>query len=185
MSIANPVVELRQRSVTKTLQQMIPFFVKNRIQTILDYGAGTLRNTCFLLKNGFKVYVAETNQQLPKFVNYQETPFVEGVFDVNDLTNQQLGVDLVISNFVLNIIDDPLEKNKLIENSFRNLKEGGYFLVEVKNKKCSSNCSQVVTCNRELSLEELDDLILPKGYVRLNSQINGISLAAIYQKQAA
>jgi hypothetical protein len=57
------MMDLSPRSTTRSLKRIVPIFRENEIKVILDYGAGTLRNTNYLLLNDFKVIVVDTLNQ--------------------------------------------------------------------------------------------------------------------------
>jgi len=50
----------------EVFKKIIPFFKRKNIETILDFGAGSLRHTFPLLKSGFKVCAVEFKEQFQR-----------------------------------------------------------------------------------------------------------------------
>ena len=171
-------------TVAKSIRTFIPYFKKKKLKTALDYGAGKLRNSCYLAKEGLEVYVSDIREQVEKILQMPEAGEVHGIFAVDELRFQQLDVDLVLSTYVLNIIHDPLQREEFLENIRANLKQGGYFLVEVLCKDCNLNCDQCKVPRNSFSKEELDQMICPRGFKKLAHCHGKHSVSVLYQKTA-
>ncbi|MDA8235196.1 MAG: class I SAM-dependent methyltransferase [Clostridia bacterium] len=172
-------------TAAKSLLLYDELFRKQKISKVLDYGAGTLRNTAYLLEAGYEVVIVDLPQQLAKVMNRPEIGKAVGVYDINQVGNCSLGVDLVTCNFVFNIIDDPGEREELLNNVYNNLRYGGYFLLDVVRKKeCEDGFGGCV--NKEFchayTLEEMDQMILPVGFRRVNFLIRDNFLSVLYQR---
>lgn len=137
-------------------------------RSILDYGAGTMRHSRYFMDHGFQVYIVETLERLEAL--HGESPFrdLAGHYDLETIKFYNLNVDAAIANFVLNIIRDPWQRYLAVKNIYKNLKQDGYFLVEVRPQA--------------LSCEELDQLIMPLGFVKIEKFNQEKSQAALYRK---
>ena len=120
------------------------------------------------MDHGFQVYVVETLERLKAL--HEEGPLrdLAGHYDLETIKFYDLNVDAAIANFVLNIIRDPWQRQLAIKNIYQNLKQDGYFLVEVKPQA--------------ISFEELDRLIMPLGFVKVEKFNQEKSQAALYRK---
>lgn len=134
-----------------SVQTLVPYWKRHQVSWVIDYGAGNLRNACFLQKQGFKVVVVETPEHLSKI---QEKLSINGLPEIvsHRVSCFQMEVDLILANFVINIIEKDEERKEIISNVYNNLKVGGFFLVEVKEK--SRRYPQ-----KGFSEEELDGLV--------------------------
>lgn len=151
-------------TATAMVKKTACFFKAMGLQSVLDYGAGNLRNSLYLLNRGFRVFAVNTQDLLNRFVSVEEQ--LEGVYNPEAIAACHLGVDAVISNFVLNIIEGQAQ-TKAVQNIYNNLKKGGYFLAEVRPS---------------FTLEHLDNLVLPVGFKRLQVFRREKSLAVLYSK---
>jgi hypothetical protein len=166
-------MDLSPRSTTRSLKRIVPIFKENRIEVILDYGAGTLRNTNYLLLNDFKVIVVDTLNQLARIKKRPEMQYIERTLSVDMLALEELNVDAVISNFVLNLLSTEAQGQMAI-NIAKNLKINGYLLIEIKKDK--------IKLDNYYQEKNLDNLFIPLGFNRLGFIKNSVSMAGIYQK---
>jgi len=156
-----------------SVMRLVPFFKARGVTTVLDYGAGTLRNSKYLLKKGFRVWVVDTEEKLKKYARSSGLP-LDGLVEAGRVAGYSLNMDLALANFVLNTMAVPEEKKAVINNINRNLRKGGYYLAEVAKK--GNGFSEVGwRC-------ELDELILPAGFQRLKVLNLPTSWAVLYVK---
>lgn len=175
-------------SVTKYLR----FFRQMQLRSVLDYGAGTLRNSAYLAKEGFRVYAADLPSQVERILEMADCRGLAGVLADDQLQDSHLGVDLVLSSYVLNIIPDGSEKCHYLENIVLNLRPEGYLLVEVRCRlqagHCSGDCTEGHRCPRcikTFSHRELDRMLIPYGFERVSYYYRRHSLAVLYQRHNA
>ena len=175
-------------AVAASVGRYCRFFQKQHAYNVLDYGAGKLRNALFLADAGFRVYAADLPEQLHNISGWESTARLAGLLETGALEQSRLNVDLVISNYVFNIIPDGVEKERYLSNTVRNLRPAGYLLVEVRCRRedepCGSGCShhlQCPGCVKTYSHEELDRLITPHGFRRISHYYRHHALAVIYQ----
>ena len=166
------------------------FFRQSQAETVLDYGAGTLRNSLYLAQKGFTVYAADLPEQMEIQRGRPDARWLAGLLDVGELEQSRLDVDLVLSTYVFNIIMDDAEQRRYLDNVVANLRPGGYLLMEVRCRRqetiCSPSCShhfKCVSCAKTFSHEELDSLITPYGFRRICHYYQHHAVAAIYQRQ--
>lgn len=164
------------------------FFRQRNARNVLDYGAGKLRNSLFLSQEGFNVFAADLPEQIGRIKEDPAAAGLAGLIETTDLKRTRLNVDLVISNFVFNIIPDGLEKQRYLKNTVRNLRREGYLLVEVRCRQnlipCGSGCTHYMKCNscvKTYSHEELDSLVTPYGFKRVCHYYRHRTLAVVYQ----
>ncbi|WP_243372461.1 methyltransferase domain-containing protein [Geotalea sp. SG265] len=164
------------------------FFRQRNASTVLDYGAGKLRNALFLSGEGFDVFAADLPEQIERIKGEPAVGRLAGLIEATQLERTRLNVDLVISNYVFNIIPDGREKQHYLKNTVRNLHRGGYLLVEVRCRQnlvpCGSNCTHYMKCSscvKTYSHEELDKLVIPYGFSHICHYYRHRTLAVVYQ----
>lgn len=172
-------------SVSKYLE----FFRKKEVRSVLDYGAGTLRNSAFMAEAGFRVYAADLPVQVARIMRMANATKLAGVLDVDALADGKLEVDLVLSSYVLNIIPDGTERSRYLKNIVLNLRPEGYLLVEVRCRaaapECSSGCAhgtRCPNCIKTYSHLELDQLVESQGFRRVSHYYRRHSVAVLYQR---
>lgn len=167
---------LPTRSTTRSIKRVVPFLKEHNIKTILDYGSGTLRNTNYLLRNGFKVTIVDKKEQLIKIMKKPEIKYIYKIFTEDDKDILNESVDAVFSNFVFNLLSDE-EQIRMLYFIKNILKSNGYFLIEIKKLKNRNSESYIYE-----QQSGLDKLIVPLGFDRIYSYINLHSLSSLYQK---
>jgi len=162
----------------KSIVNLVPFFKNNQVLKVLDYGAGKLRNTIYLLKKGFEVYACDTAKQIKKVNSLIGADKLPYIIDESRLISHRLNVDLVVSNYVLNIIKEDSDKLKYIKNVYDILKQRGYFLLEVRRKteRTPTDCAKAFT------KEELNCLISSYDFKKIKDYSSKISIIFLYQK---
>ena len=139
--------------------------------------AGNLRNACYLKEQGFQVIVIETPDHLrkikEKIAQYQFPEIVSHLVPCF-----RLEADLVLSNFVLNTIEKEEERRKIIFNAYQNLKAGGYFLIDVKEKNLKYS-------RKGFSEEELDALVRGQGFYKILVLRRRGLLGVLYGKESS
>ncbi|MBJ6724022.1 class I SAM-dependent methyltransferase [Geomesophilobacter sediminis] len=168
------------------------FFHVKHIASVLDYGAGTLRNARFLAKEGFTVYAADIPGQVERILSMAGHERMAAILDVEQLERTRLAVDLVVSTYVFNIIPDPSEKSRYLRNVRLNLRPGGYLLIEVRcriqSPDCGTRCTfahKCSSCVKTYSHQELDDLVAAYGFRRFSHYYCRHAVAVLYQLQNA
>jgi SAM-dependent methyltransferase len=166
------------------------FFKKSGATKVLDYGTGTMRNALYLAEQGFKVYAADLPEQVAALVPCPAVQRLAGLLDTKQLCMSRLNVDLVISTYVFNIILKFEEQHQYVANAVRNLRPGGYLLIEVQCRRegsvCGVDCSHFFkcpTCAKTYTHTELDLLLQPFGLHRISHYYRRRALAAIYQQK--
>ena len=165
------------------------FFKIQNVLNVLDYGTGTMRNAIFMANQGFRVYAADLPDQVEKLRTCPALKLVEQLFGTDSLPEANLNVDLVISTYVFNIIMNHQERYSYIENAVKNLRYGGYLLIEVRCPKpeptCGSGCKAYFSCDecaKALTHDELDILLTPHGLRRISHYYRSHAVSAIYRK---
>lgn len=176
--------------VALSVKRYAPFFKRKNALKVLDYGAGKLRNALFLAEAGFHVYAADTPDQVRRIRELGEVDRLDGLMENRELGLGGLNADLVVSTYVFNIIPYDWEKINYLRNASINLRPLGYLLIEVQCRRespqCGSGCSvhmKCPSCAKACSLEELDGMVKPFGFVRLCHYYRRHALAVIYQLQ--
>ena len=171
-----------------SITRYAPFFSRQGADTVLDYGTGTLRNALHLLDRGFTVYAADLPGTVQSLRDHPAAPSLAGLFEVGELEASRLGVDLVLSNHVIDIIRQKAERQRYLENTVANLKPGGYLLMEVCSwhdqlslgvtANPSSDCDP---CATTYTHYQLDYLLTPYGFQRLCHYYRDHCVAAVYR----
>ncbi len=167
-----------------------PFFAKERIRKVLDYGAGTLRNSCFLAERGCRVYAADIPEQVERICRMSCRQCLAGIIRTDELPRTRLEADLVVSTYVLNIIPGRADRIRYLQNAVLNLRPGGYLLLESRcpgeDGKCIRRCPPSLKCEKCLktfSLKELDRMVKPLGFRRICHYRRRHALAVVYRLQ--
>lgn len=153
----------------------LPFLKANGIYRVLDYGAGKLRNSIFLAEQGF--YVLATDCRPPARYVHSDKKIMWVAKDVIAARILKK-VDLVLCNFVINIVDDWVEQKKMMYDMTEQLRPGGFLLLETRENR------SVVPgpVRHALSKDELDALAASYGYTADMTLRGRGSLAVLYKK---
>ncbi len=183
--------EAQMAQAARSITRYSPFFRHQKASTVLDYGAGKLRNALYLAAEGFSVYAADLPEQVNRFRVCPAISRLAGVLEVGELPDSRLNVDLVLSTYVFNIIVGNAERQSYLDNIVANLRPGGYLLIELRCRRSHGECGQGCPeyfkgqeCTKTYSHEELDQILIPRGFRRLSHYYRHQALAAIYQLDA-
>ena len=161
----------------RSVKLFINYLKANGIYRILDYGAGTLRNSIYLANQGF--FVLATDRRPPPrdvYGNKKIWWVAKDVIAARILKN----FDLVICNFVLNIVEGLENRENLIREIIELLKPGGFLMLETREKRMAADQNT----KHALSREELDYLVLKHGLTPIMFMRGRISLAVLYKKMS-
>lgn len=106
---------------------------KNNI-VVLDYGCGKLRNSKHLISQGFNISITDTNIQIHKQLNLIKELKIKDCFNIDEI-DFHIQYDAILVSFVLNVIPNIIDRNKLLKNVYLLLKDNGYAYIEVRNNK--------------------------------------------------
>lgn len=166
------------------------FFRLARVRSVLDYGAGLLRNSLYLAGAGFEVYAADVPGQVKVLCTHPEAGQLAGILTADELQEARLGVDLVISTFVFNIIETKAQREQYLQNVKLNLRPGGFFLIEVNSRhgdETADSARQLCqNCNGNANgytHSEMDRLLALYSFDRICHYYSSHALAAIYRKE--
>lgn len=160
----------------KSVAVFLPYLKANGIYRVLDYGAGKMRNSLYLADRGF--YVLATDCQAPaqlfgnrkKFIWVTKEVIAAGILKK---------ADLVLCNFVINIINTKDERKKIMHEISDQLRPGGYLLLETRENRVGA--SRPV--RYALSRDELDSLAVCYGFAAVMFLRGRNSLAVLYKKK--
>ncbi|WCK57069.1 methyltransferase domain-containing protein (plasmid) [Aneurinibacillus sp. Ricciae_BoGa-3] len=99
---------------------------------ILDYGAGKLRNSLYLVSKGHHVSILDTPLQIQR-QHQQELESIKSIFTAESYLPQAY-FDSVLCSFVLNVIPEQRKRNEILEKIHNSLKPGGRLYLEVRKK---------------------------------------------------
>lgn len=164
------------------------FFRSHQVATVLDYGTGTLRNALYLAEQGFTVYAADLPAQVKALRGNPALARLAGLIKAGDLKQSRLGVDLVLSTYVFNIIVRKSQRQRYLGNVVANLRPGGYFLMEVCCRRDEApgdlpleHYLQVGEASKTYTHYQLDRLLAPYGLERICHYYSSHALAALYR----
>jgi hypothetical protein len=112
----------------EVLEKVIKFFKRHNIETILDFGAGTLRHTFPLLRNGFKVCAVEFKEQFQRpqgkkaLKRAQRSPNFSALVFPDQFIKDKRSFDAVILSFVVPTMPLPGERKALLRLIKKKLK---------------------------------------------------------------
>lgn len=181
--------------------------IKKQKLTVLDFGAGKLRNSLYFLEKGHNVYAVEfeelreSEQAKRLFENLEqyENRFKLYIFP-HEFIADQTKFDLVTIINVLTIMPIPAERWLVLLYLHKRLSENGYLLWysqfgdKDQRKRCTEENSfgdgyyigknrKFKTFYREYRVEEIDAMLLSCGFDFFKSyQVNG-SQARLYKKR--
>lgn len=129
-----PNSEITKETLSNVLDQVLDELPRNK--TIVDFGAGKLRNTEYLLKKGCKVYAVEFEEMQQKSKNARKLyekmekykPNFKPIVFPHDFFNEKIKADLIIAVNVHNVMPVPAERLLLLQYCRMKLKNNGYFL---------------------------------------------------------
>lgn len=173
----------------KSITRYCKFFRHQGAATVLDYGAGRLRNSRYLAEQGFTVFAADLPEQAELLRDSRDAVSLAGILDTDQLSASCLNVDLVLSTYVFNIISGSAAQTLYVNNVLKNLKMGGYLLMELRCRRidhCGGGCSHFFKCPecaKTYTHQEIDRFLLPHGFRRISHYYRHHALAAVYQLQ--
>lgn len=153
----------------------LPFFKQQNVRLVLDYGAGLLRNTCYLSRNGFLVYALDLPQQIEKIRAMPEAAQAQGLLNSGQLRTSGLVFDLVVSTFVLNIVEDLQDRREILAHICETLRPGGYFLLEVPVHDWP------LERNKAFSVPEVEAMLFPLGFIRIGRDFSRSAVSLLYR----
>jgi len=164
------------------------FFSLSHADTVLDYGTGTLRNALYLAEQGFTVYAADLPEQVQTLRDHPGVQRLAGLLEVGELEQSRLGVNLVLSTYVFNIIRQKSERSRYLKILVANLRPGGYLLMEMccrhDDAQCGAACDHCLNCEecaKNYTHHQLDLLLAPYGFKRICHYYSSHALTAIYR----
>lgn len=99
--------------------------------SVIEIGAGCLRNSLFLLKNGFKLTILEVPGMEDRFPeNFAKFRDLGGTFTRHLPTNKKF--ELAVATFVLETICDRKLRAKIVRNLCNSLYDSGCLIVSVR-----------------------------------------------------
>jgi tellurite methyltransferase len=172
-----------------SVRRYAQFFRTRGATRVLDYGTGTMRNALYLATQGFTVYAADLPEQVETLSPCPAVQRLAGLLDTEQLCLSSLNVDLVVSTYVFNIIAEYEDQRHYVATAVRNLRPGGYLLMEVRCPRegsvCGDDCSHYFKCSscaKTYTHSELDHVLQPFGLQRISHYYRRRAVAAIYQK---
>lgn len=160
------------------------YFRLAAVHRVLDYGAGLLRNALYLTEQEFQVYAADVPEQVKVLSSHPEAGRLAGLLPVCELPQAKLGVDLVLSTYVFNIIATRARRQQYLDNVVINLRRGGVFLIEVNSRPEDLVLHHYFSCDdsaKSYSHEELDRMLIPYGFERICHYYSNHAVAAVYR----
>jgi tellurite methyltransferase len=138
----------------------------------------------YLADQGFSVYAADLPEQVKVLRSHPEIRRLAGLLDVRELERSHLGVDVVVSTYVFNIIMPKAKRHRYLENVTSNLRPGGYLLMEVGSRHEEPGCDSYFNCDTgsiTYTHEQLDRALAPYRLRRICHYYSSHALAALYQ----
>lgn len=133
---------------TSTSCKMIvdDFKLDRDLISILDYGCGKLRNTKYLVENGFSVSVIDTEKQIQNQLGNISRLCIKKYYTTKNISFDNK-YEVILSSFVFNVIPDINDRDILLSNIYRLLKDNGVAYIEVRNKSFLKNLKNICEFN--------------------------------------
>lgn len=180
--------------VAKSVKNFYPLIRKNG--NVIDYGAGKLRNSLFLLNNGFKVSIIETEIQLNRIkdINPNLLDRFVNVFNTDNIPN--IKYDAVISTFIFCVIYNLQIREQIIHNIYNLLNDNGIAIIETRSEKSILNAkykqnyldgfligkNEIKTFQKPYTLDEFIKLFELHNFDIIQSKTYGDSITIIVKK---
>src|SRR2546422_8803751 len=91
------------------LNLIMNHFRANKVKSVLDFGAGNLRNTWPLIDGGFDVWISDFKEQIPEddasLAKAQESGLQTLIYPT-ELLKAQIEFDAILLSYVLHILPD-------------------------------------------------------------------------------
>lgn len=161
--------------VANNIIKVAPLMAKMGCSRILDFGAGTFRNTRYLQRLGFSVIAVEKTPVIEKFARFKpgENQIIS-VISPAVIETWPGAFDAVVCTFVMNLLDDAT--NSRLVSIFQDiLKRDGLVFVEVKEMRTART-------SNGMTLTALDRLFLNRGFFRLADFRGRYSIGALYRR---
>lgn len=164
---------------------------------ILDYGCGKLRNSNFLLNEGFNVSILDTKKQLDTLPIDTLKDF-EGIFNVEDIGFNKIDkYKAILCSFVLNVIPNKEDRIAVLNNIEKLLDNKAKAYIEVRGKGFLKNAKskepfndgyilgtgKVKTFQKGFSKDDLKELINQSSLQVEKIIVNGDSIIAICKRR--
>lgn len=174
----------------EVFKKIISFFKRRNIETVLDFGAGTLRHTFPLLKSGFKVCAVEFKEQFERPVGKkalkraQRSPNFSALVFPEQFVKDKRTFDAAILSFVVPTMPLPDERKALLKLIKKKLKKnsvifwmsqfGKYAKVQRDSNRISDGWylnpnREMHSFYTELKNEEIDKMLKKISYRRIQS----------------
>ena len=134
-------------------------FDKLERKVVLDYGSGNLRNSLYMQKRGYEVYAVD----LPQRLGMNFSPNLHHILP-EELPKLKIEAGIALCTFVLNLIPETMRVS-VLSTIAANMSWGGYFLLETAG----------------LSLSQLDQLVVPRGFFRVHQQWGRYTVIGLYK----
>ena len=113
---------------------------------ILDYGAGRLRNSLYLLEQGFEnISLIDTKEQIKNWDKHKNK-FKE-IYSTEEIEFINTKYDYILCSYVLNVIPSYEERVTVIKNINRLLNDNGIAVIEVRGDKALNGVKYKETFN--------------------------------------
>lgn len=166
-------------------------------KNILDYGCGKLRNSNYLLNEGFNVSILDTKKQLLSLPVNSLSKF-ENVFNIEDINFNEIDkYSAILCSFVLNVIQNKEDRITVLNNISNILDNKAKAYIEVRGKGFLKNAKSkepfndgyilgtgsVKTFQKGFNKDELKDLIRESLLEVEKIIVNGDSIIAICKRR--
>ena len=163
---------------------------------VLDYGAGKLRNSLYLLEQGFhNITVIDTKEQIKNWDNH--TKRFKEIYSTDKIEFINKKYDYILCSYVLNVIPSYEERVAVINNINRLLNDTGVAIIEVRGNKalngvkykepfndgyiCGKN--KIRTFQKPYSMNDIIEFIYQEGNLKVSeSKLNNDNILLICTK---
>lgn len=161
--------------------------------SVLDYGAGKLRNAIYLLSKNIDTHILDSKLQISRIDSdilnkfsmfYYIGDKIESIYDI------------VLCSYVINVIPSPSDRGEVLTTIYKSLKENGTLVLEVRKEKgilSNKNLEpyndgyvvgkgEIKTFQKPYTCEELHELLKKYSYKEVSIINKKDSIIAICKK---
>lgn len=137
------IIKVENTAISNGVAQSVKSNVDIVKSPVLDYGAGKLRNSKFLVEKGFSVSVLDIPEQVAKWSDEDKQLF-EAVYSEkpNDILFQT-----IFNTFVLNVVPEETIRKDILANIHSLLHPNGTVIIEVRRDKGILNSKHISEFN--------------------------------------
>jgi SAM-dependent methyltransferase len=187
------------------LSDVVAEFRRRNFTKILDFGAGKLRNSFYLLRRDFKVWAVEFKEAFDtpvakrRLARAQKNKAFFLLWYPTEFLDFDGYVDAVILVNVANVVPEPSERRTILDECAARLKKGGLLLwmsqhgephyrpgvtqrLRLRDGWCYGLHRKYQSFYREFSIPEIQSLVPKSGFTELRKIVSNHNWAFLFER---